>query len=599
MLLLKLVYRIFNLLPLGVSLFIGKIIGLFFYLSPRKKKVAFINLKQAFPQKDLAWIRCILKRSFFSFGKSIVELFLVEKLYKYVHLNSKEKLSSSQILVGIHEGSWELYNAYFGKKFGLVIFAERQKNIHWDRFLNTLRRKRGLEVCFSLKELIRYLRKNRWIGMVADHGAEKNAPFLSFFGQLVPTPSGAAFFAKKFNKKIFPAFGYRKGKNHYIIIDHPIECKDLEDKVILSRLNRIFENYISCYPWEYMWWYKRFKRKKNLSLLILHDGKAGHLKQSLAFLELFKDIGYKITYTVMKVEYKNTFSIPFLELMALFSSSRCLGCARCLRLFLTEKMYHDLVKNFFDIVISTGRICAPLNLIYANSIGAKSCVILKPNLPLKKFTLAIVPEHDKVKGKNVINIKGSIVTSQLNPEKIEEGIRFFQLSSHKKVSIFIGGPLTNHEEFKNNLNLFFKRLRNYLTDSGYRILVTTSRRTPPFAEEIISSALDGFDNVEASVFVSKKNWDFVVPTFLSVSDIVFVSGDSISMLSESLYQQKTTVAVILERLPKKHFEFIKDLEEKFLTVIGPPYDNFSFLTPKISLKEYNLKRLKEAVGRLL
>lgn len=588
--------KFLNFLPLGFSLYLGKLVGIYFYYFDKKKRRnAFVNIKQVFPHKSNKELFSIIRKSFVSFGMSLVELFLIDKMKERVSLEFKEsRFPSGHIFVGIHGGSWEVYSARLAGILNYAVFARKQKNKSLDVFLNELRKRSNIRACFSLREFVSMIKKGFWVTVVIDHGAEEKAQFVNFFNKLVPTPGGAVYLAKKFNRKIFPSFGYRKGTRHRLIIGEPIDCRDGEEKDILEKLNRIYEKYISSYPSQYLWWYKRFKKKKSRKILILSDNKTGHLTQSLSLLEILRESDYRIEEEIMTLKYKNRFTRALAEIIALSSGKLCLGCGKCLRFLLEKESFQFLNKRFFDIVISTGSFLAPVNLIYSRSLGAKSCVILKPNLPVSKFDLAVIPEHDRIKAGNVINVKGALANFDNPEKKIKEGKDFFNLSEGKKISLFLGNFLNQGEIFLSNLKVFLRRLKEFSLKEDYKLLVTTSRRTSLPAEKILKDELSGFKNTEAAVFVREKNYPFVVAVFLAFSDIVFVSAESVSMISESLNLGKTTVSVFLEKVEGRHKEFLSSLKDGFVNFLDYPYDDFSFDTPKKSLYQENRSCLKKA-----
>jgi lauroyl/myristoyl acyltransferase len=595
----KLVYKILHILPIGFCLFLGKLIGLSLYFNKKKRRVAFINIKQAFPQKTSREIFSTIKKGASQFGMNLIEAFLADRLKEGVELEFREKSKDSHIIVGIHEGSWELYNVHFASKFKFAIFVQEQKQQGLNRFLNELRAMNNLRVCSSLKEAITAIKENYWLGLVIDHGAEKNAPLVDFFGKSLPTPGGAVYLAKKFNKKIFPAFGYRLGSKHFLKIGEGIDPQTEDSTEILGRLNRIYEGYILQYPWEYLWWYKRFKRKKSRSILVLSDGKIGHLRQSQALLASLKKVSLRIEEKTVEVSYKNGFMRLLAEFFAYLCGKSCLGCAQCLRFILKKESWSVLSKNFSDIVISTGCGLAPINAIYSKTIGAKSCIILKPNVPLSKFDVTLIPEHDKIEAKNAVKIKGALTNYTDLAQMVEEGKIFFKLSPANKISLFLGNFLRDPNHYIKNLRLFLKELKDFSLKKDLKMLVTTSRRTSPFIERVIEEELRDFKSTESLVIVSRKNWPFVVPTFLSLSEIVFITSDSISMISESLTLGKTTVCVFLERLKGKHGKFLLSLKDEFVNFLDYPYNRFEFSKPLRSLEEENLPAIQEAIRRLL
>ncbi|MCD6229011.1 MAG: mitochondrial fission ELM1 family protein [Candidatus Omnitrophica bacterium] len=600
-LLIRLVYRLVRFLPLFLSLFLGKVVGLgFYYFDKKKKRIAFINLKQVFPKKTNKFIFSIIRKSFISFGISFIETLIVDRLKNRVRIQFREALPpSGNILVGIHEGSWEFYNSCLTDRFKYAIFVREQRNLAMDKFLNELREKSSLKICTSLKEVAKLLKKNWWVGMVVDHGAEKNSEIVDFFNIPVPTPGGAVYLAKKFGKKIYPAFGYREGNYHIGIIDKPIDCGGKETREILREINKVFEDFLNSYPWTYLWWYKRFKRKKKRRILILSDGRAGHLKQSLNLVDVLEESPYSIEKDILEINYKNRFARFLAEIFASFSTKSCLGCGRCLKFFLDSRNIEFMSKNFFDLVVSTGSLCAPVCAIYSKSLGAKSCCILKPNVTLSKFDLVIAPHHDGVRGKNVVQIKGALSHFKDLQKKVEEGKRLLNLGKDKKVSLFLGNFIYKEKEFCENLKIFLSKLKEFSLTKGYKLLVSTSRRTSLSVERMLRESLANFPNLESLVIVREKNYPFVMETFISLSEIVFVSSDSVSMISESLSIGRPTVSVFLEKMRYRHLNFLNSLKDDFLNFLVFPYSDFTFQAPQKSLWEYNYSQLQKAKEVLL
>lgn len=588
-------------LPIGVSLILGKMIGFFLYCSPRKRHQAFRNIKLVFPQKNKKATQSILRRSFINLGLSIIESFIVSRIFKYVELKGKEKIQDEgQILVGIHEGSWEVSNCFLAQHFNYVILARQQKDKGLDRLLNETRRKANLEVCLSLKELLKFVKKNYFLGLVIDHGAEENAPFIPFFSHPVPTPTGAAHLAKKFKKNIYPCFVYRKRNfSHCIEIGDPISAQHKDEREILAELHSFYEKMLREHPDEYIWSFKRFKRKNDLEVVILSDRKPGHLKQSRALLSFLREQDLEINEQIIEIDYKNKLTRLFSEICALTSGKRCcLGCGACLKFLVKKDTLRQLSLIYADLVISTGSISAPINKILSSYLGAKSVVILKPNLPLRKFDLAILPEHDAIAADNVVQVKGALSYPVDTVSKAEECKDFFDLSGERKISVFIGASLNNKDQFLSNLMLFIKNLKDFSSRNNYRLLVSTSRRTDEDIEGIIERELKNFENCEAIVYANRQNYDFVFEGFIGLSSMVFVTSESISMMSEIISLQKPCISVVLEGLPNKHARFLESLEKEVI-ILNNPYNLEEIKLKESFLFEENRRVIKEAIKRVL
>jgi len=596
----KLIRRILLKLPLGVSLFLARTIGLFFYLNGRKRRVAFRNIKAAFPDKTNRQVHLILRKSFNNFGLTIIEQLIVPRIYKNVTVKEKtDKYPGGGIFVGIHAGNWALSVAYWAQRHKLAIYAQQQKHRGLDEFLNELRREEKIKVCFTLKELIKCIRQDYMIGVAVDHGAEADALEIEFFSHLVPTPRGAVYLARKFNKKIYVSFCRRqKNFSHLLEMNESIDVDGRDDREVLTELNKIYEELLRKYPWEYFWYYKRFKRKINRDILILSDGKPGHLKQAKALLSLLSEEGPPIRSKIIEVKYKNWFGRIFADIIAFFSGKNWLSCGTYITYLVDEKTWQELDRTYADIVISAGSFIAPVNKLFSSYLGAKSVTVLRPNIPLRKFDLAIIPEHDRIQSDKAVMIKGALFYPDELKEKVKECRKFFNLSEDKKVSFFLGGPISERGEFVENLKLFISKLKEFSLKEGYKILISTSRRTPGEAEDYLEKELKGFANLEALVVANKNNYDFVFEGFGGLADVVFISSESISMVSEIASLQKPCVCVFLEPEDDKRKVFLGSMSEE-ISFLKKPYNISSIKLKTSMIFDKNKEIVKKALEKLL
>ena len=378
-----------------------------------------------------------------------------------------------------------------------------------------------------------------------------------------------------------------------------VDCRNISDKEALRQLNKTYEKFLPMYPQEYIWWYKRFKRKREIHILILSDGKAGHLKQSFIFCSFMEEKGYRIVKKVIEIGTIGRAKRFIIELCSFFSHRGSLGRLWPLRWLINKNLFYKISRTFADFVVSTGSSMAGINLIAAHSLGAKCVVILKPNLPIEKFDLAIVPEHDNLKAPNVVNIKGAL---SYPPDAYNDGVslsRQFKLNNKEKIAIFIGGPLGDERVFYSNIKLFLDKIKDFCSRRDYSILITTSRRTPRRVEHLIEKNLGSFKNAEVIIIANRKNYSFIAGGFLNFASAVFVSTDSISMVSESLSMKKATVGVELEEiLDHRHVNFIASVES-LISLLRPPYDKIEyFYEPAYSLFEYNQRVIGDAIGKL-
>ncbi len=585
--------------PLWLCEAIGVSLGYILYLNAKKRKVAFKNIKLAFADKKNRQLKKILRRSFKNFGLGLIESFITTRLFERIDLSGKEKLpcKGGNILVGIHFGSWELYNAFFASEVPLAVLAKKQKNPGIDKFLDETRGK--TEFTFSLKSIIQYIKKDWNVGLVVDHGAEENAAFVELFSQIVPAPQGAVFLAKKFNRQIFPCYGYRlKRFSHKVIVGDPINTSGKTEKEVLQEMNKFYEGIITSYPDNYLWSYKRFKRKKTLDVIILNDGRIGHLKQSQALLKYIEEEDFIVRSKTIDISYKHKSFRNLADIFAFFCGKIYTDCTGALKLLLKKESYQQVMRHYADIVISTGSVAAPTNKILSSYLGARSVAILRPNIPVKKFDLAIIPEHDRLPPNFGVTIKGALVYPQNTRSSVDEVKNIFSLSDRKKVSFFIGGAKNSSMEFISNLKMFIKHLKPFCINNNYGLLVSTSRRTPLGAEKFIKDELDDFEMTEAIVIANQKNYPCVFEGFVGSSEIVFVSSESISMISEVMSLGIKCVPIQLEPGPEKHNVFLQSIENQ-APLLRNPF-NVDRIKPKQpTLAAENRKKIKNAIKTVL
>jgi len=587
-------------MPLWFCMGFGYFAGLIMYANKKRRLTAFKNIKSAFPSKSNKELYSIIRKSFAKIGLSMAEMFIAPRIFKYVEAQGLELLpDDGAVIAAIHEGSWELYNGYIAQKKNYIIFAKPQKNAELNKFLNDLRSSWGMKICFSLKQVIKNMNEGAHLGMAVDHGAEDNAVLVRFFSHIVPAPGGVIYLARKLNKKIFPCFGRRiKGFHHMATIMPAVDLAGKSDQQVLQELNDIYEKELRKYPEEYIWHYKRFKHKRDLDVLVLDDGKIGHLKQSQAFLKFLQDEDYEVRSKVVSVNFRTKNCRMLMDVCTFFSNKGCLSCGACMRLLLDTRTFKELKSSYADIVVSSGSFLASVNRLYSYTVGAKSVSILRPNIPLNRFDLAILPEHDRVGLESTVKIKGALCYPADAADKAQKCRDFFHLNAEKKAAFFLGGVLSDKKEFEQNVKEFSAALKKFSVEKGYKLLISTSRRTPAHIDDYIKAEFSTFAQTQALVFPNQENHDFVFEGFCSLSDIVFVSGDSISMISEAASLKKTCVAVALEKNEDKHKVFLEMIASE-VNVLAAPYDIAGVDFKVSTIFENNRKTIKNAIKRIL
>ena len=217
----------------------------------------------------------------------------------------------------------------------------------------------------------------------------------------------------------------------------------------------------------------------------------------------------------------------------------------------------NLVKDKFvcdsKVIISCGRKSVIPSIALKKRLGSEifTIHIQDPKVSFKHFDLIISPEHDNIKGDNVINTKGAI--HYLTKKEIKENSNYLDINPDKKkqiVSFIIGGPNKYYDYSDQELHKLFTKIKTLFTPDKFKMVIIPSYRTP---EEVIKKAYDAFSsNHHVVKTVDKKAY----LSSLAIADFIIVTCDSISMISEAAVTGKP-VYLAMMKSKKRNARFKK------------------------------------------
>ena len=571
---------LFHFMPIRLNLWLGRRIGsLAFFVNKKRRLIAYANLKAAFSkEKSPRQLRAITKRVYVNLVQSFAEILsltkvnkaYVDKYVEVVNMNRIEdagKSGNGTILLTAHFGDWELSSLVSAMKgFPITVLAREQKMKRLNELLNRLRESKGCKVVrkgLSTKLIFRELYKNNMVGILSDQDAGRNGTFVEFFGRPTSAHIGPFEMAKHTNSIILPNFIVRThGPFHKLFLEDYIETKDTQKgdfKEGLQRYMSLLERYVRLYPDQWLWLHKRWKSTPKRNIVVLSDGKAGHLNQSLAVANQIRRARTTQDYTmedtsisVVKVEYKNKFFRLLLSLAAPFASWRCHGRMFVMRLCLKKESFDNLMKTYGEFIVSCGSSLSGVNIYMKKENNARNVVIMKPCMLCcaKSFNFMIVPRHDKLRPrKNVVvtSLAPNLVDDSALKAAAEKLKGAVKIEKAKVVGLLIGG---DNPEFRLSGELLRKVIFDVLKScesNDAELLVTTSRRTNKYQEAIIKSALHEQPRCKLLVIANENNPEGTLTGILALSNVVVVSGESISMVSESVSSGRKTVVFTLEK----------------------------------------------------
>ena len=181
--------------------------------------------------------------------------------------------------------------------------------------------------------------------------------------------------------------------------------------------------------------------------------------------------------------------------------------------------------------------------------------IQDPKVSLKNFDLIVCPEHDNLKGENVVTTKGAI--HYLTENEINKKSKYIEFNQKNKkiVSFILGGPNKYYDYSDRQTDIIFNKVKNLFTPDKYKIIVVPSYRTP---KNLIKKAYNTFIN-DHLVFKNVDKNAYL--SALSLSDFIVVTCDSTSMISEAAITGKPIY--VANMLPIKNNKRFKNFYSEF------------------------------------
>ncbi|HQP91598.1 MAG TPA: ELM1/GtrOC1 family putative glycosyltransferase, partial [Candidatus Omnitrophota bacterium] len=266
-----------------------------------------------------------------------------------------------------------------------------------------------------------------------------------------------------------------------------------------------------------------------------------------------------------------------------------------------------------DIVISCGSSLSAANQVLSFENNAKSFVIMKPaHFPASRFDLVISHRHDRLRERdNVVSITGSLNTvNELSTEmdfkelaKVRRGLSEIPDMKVPKIGVLLGGD-SKHFEFTACIaESICQQLREFLKKNRAVILLTTSRRTPKAVTDIFKEYFSKDSACRLFVVAEEDNPKGTIGGIFYLSDILLVSGESISMVSEAAASGKQTVVFAIKSKGKgnKIERFLKDMTARnFIKFVS--HEEISRIfekiisgeekTAKLTVEEYVSRKIK-------
>ena len=629
-------------LPPKANFILGRALGISgYYLLKKKRNLALKNLKTVFRDEFEYWqIERIGKKAFISLALDIIEALYIPKIdSRYINkhirienlkfLDEALKKGKGVILLAYHLGNWELSNitcSLEGYEYKVIVNEQRYPLLN--ELLNRYRQSKGCKIIprgMALREIIKALKSNQVVAMAGDQGGKEG--YLSeMFGLPISTPSGFVRFASNTQSAVIPAIIVRERRfYHRIILEAPLEIEGKDETETLEnclrKSNAILERYIREYPQEYFWFYKIWKYSPFRKVIVLSDGKAGHLRQMEALQKIADGLGFRVYSKIVEVRFRNR--------LAKILANACAGFGLDIfELCISEESYLALRRASADVVISCGASLAGLNLAIARDNLARSVCVMNPGIAgRRRFDLVIMPKHDwKRHQKNTVITDGALnlIDQDYLSQQTQGLLKVIASDRALKnsmataigsrtiarglIGVLIGGDTKKYKLTQRLITAVSSQIKKAASDLGMDILLTTSRRTSDKAEEIIKKEFGGLKECPLLVIAREKNIPQAVGGILGLCECVVVSGESISMVSEAAASGKYVLVFRLKGTylgrEGRHERFLRNLESEGYIRITQP-ENIADKIKELIRDKPPIKKLddrakvKEAMRKLL
>ena len=199
----------------------------------------------------------------------------------------------------------------------------------------------------------------------------------------------------------------------------------------------------------------------------------------------------------------------------------------------------------FDVVISCGRKSVIPSIFLKRNSKKKvyNIHIQDPKVSTDNFDFIIAPDHDGLKGKNVISSKGAI--HYLTEDEIKKNHDYLlkKINNDKNcILLILGGPNKYYEYNDKNIKNIYDKVRETIKKNNLQLIVVPSMRTPKKAIDLAS------DYFSKDNLVIKDIDKRAYLSALSLSKYIIVTCDSTSMISESALTGKP---IYIAEIPSK------------------------------------------------
>jgi mitochondrial fission protein ELM1 len=189
--------------------------------------------------------------------------------------------------------------------------------------------------------------------------------------------------------------------------------------------------------------------------------------------------------------------------------------------------------------------------------GALSVQILDPRIATRHWDVIIAPEHDGLRGGNVIIVLGSLhPVDDLWLAAARPQFDCFAELPQPRTAVLVGGASAHAAFDARAMSQWLDVLAARIAQEGGSVLATASRRTPETARALLRTALGQLPGV---VWCDERDGANPYAGLLGWADRIVCTADSVNMLSEAAATNVPVFVAGIDALGGRPRRFVESL----------------------------------------
>ena len=185
-----------------------------------------------------------------------------------------------------------------------------------------------------------------------------------------------------------------------------------------------------------------------------------------------------------------------------------------------------------DLWIAAGRATLPFSLRMRRWSEDQTFVVQAqdPRRPTRQFDAVIPPRHDRVRGRNVIEITGAAhrVTPRALKSAYDRAFETFESLPRPRVAVFVGGGARRFDVSEDRARKLASEIALAVETEGGSVMLAFSPQTPEPARDILTARLKSLPSV-----VWDGSGEDPRVGYLAAADYVLVSEDLMGVAGEA------------------------------------------------------------------